>query len=53
MVYRAKVAHTREAKKPDDAGAPAAPSSGPVEPLQATPAPAVAPAPAAADGGTP
>jgi hypothetical protein len=51
MVYRAKVAHTREAKKADDAGAPAEPSSGPIEPLQA--APAVVPAPAAADGGTP
>lgn len=48
MVYRAKVAHTREAKKQDDAGAPAEPSSGPVEPLQTAPV-----TPAAADGGAP
>jgi len=53
MVYRAKVAHTRAAKKQDDAGAPAEPSSGLVEPLQTAPAPTGAPAPAAADGGAP
>ena len=51
MMYRAQVAHTRDAKKPDEAPAPADAGSGPVEPL--TPAPAAAAAPAPADGGAP
>jgi hypothetical protein len=50
MVYRAQVAHTRDAQKPDNASAPAGTSTGPVEPLAA---PGIAPGPAAADGGTP
>jgi hypothetical protein len=49
MIYRAQVAHSRDAKKADEAPAPADAGSGPVEPLQqAAPAPVRAPG---ADGG--
>jgi hypothetical protein len=51
MVYRAQVAHTRDAKKQDDASVPSATSTAPVEPLLA--APGVVPKPASADGGAP
>ena len=56
MVYRAQVAHTREAKKQDDASVPSETSTGPVEPLLT--APAVVPTPAdrgapSRDGGAP
>ena len=51
MIYRAQVAHTRQAKKVDEAPAPAASDAGagPIEPL--LPA-AAAPQPPAADGGS-
>jgi hypothetical protein len=48
MIYRAKVAHTRLAKKQDDGPVPDA-GSGPVVPLPPAPA---APAPGAGDGGS-
>ena len=38
MIYRAQVAHTREAKKQDDASAPSEAGTGPVEPLPTAPA---------------
>jgi hypothetical protein len=51
MIYRAQVAHTRQAKKADETPAPAASDAGagPVEPL--LPAPAAPPQLPAADGG--
>src|SRR5262245_4995381 len=52
MIYRAMVAHTRDAKKSDEAPAPVDAGSGAVEPLlPPTAAAAVAPTPAATDGG--
>jgi hypothetical protein len=51
MVYRAQVAHTRAAKKPDDAPAPASAGSAPVEPL--SPVTGAAQEAPAADGGAP
>jgi hypothetical protein len=51
MVYRAQVAHTRAAKKPDDAPAPAPAAGAPVEPL--LPASGAVPIAPAVDGGTP
>jgi hypothetical protein len=49
MIYRAQVAHTREAKKADEAPAPAATDAGgaPIEPLL----PAATATPPAPDGG--
>jgi len=53
MIYRARVAHTRDAKKIDDGPAPAADGgSGPVVPLSTTTdTPPVPPAAAPADAG--
>ena len=51
MIYRAQVAHTRDAKKADDGPAPAPDAgSGAIEPLPS--AAAVTPPPAARDAGT-
>jgi hypothetical protein len=51
MIYRAMVAHTREAKKADETPAPVDAGSGAVEPLLPTAPAAAAPKPAATDGG--
>lgn len=50
MMYRAQLAHTRDAKKQDDTPAPADAGNGPVEPLLPARAPA---APPATDGSAP
>ena len=52
MIYRAQVAHTREAKRADEAPAPAASDAGagPVQPL--LPVPAAAPNAPAPEGGS-
>jgi hypothetical protein len=49
MVYRARVAHSRDVKKADDAPAPPDAGSGPVQPLPKTAD--VAPLPSPADAG--
>jgi hypothetical protein len=51
MIYRAQVAHTRDAKKTDDGPAPSPDAgSGPIEPLPSA-APVAAPPSAARDAG--
>src|SRR5262245_22169726 len=46
MVYRARVAHSRDVKKADDAPAPSDAGNGPIQPLPKTADVAAAPAPA-------